>query len=134
MNTLDTILYTGRTHTVGGREGHASSDDGQLDMKLEAVDPSDPSGVAWSGLFNFVLPDGSSLTGILIGLLQPAPGSSASHFDALVVASGMGRLSGAAGTGRASLHVSDWPSLAEPGLEGPFDLMLRTKPFVVPRR
>jgi prepilin-type N-terminal cleavage/methylation domain-containing protein len=117
------------------RSIHPSSfrfDDGQLNMKLEAVDPSDPS--AWSGLFNFVLPDGSSLTGILIGLLQPAPGSSASHFDALVVASGMGRLSGAAGTGRASLHVSAWPSLAEPGLEGPFDLMLRTKPFVLPHR
>ena len=34
MNTLDSVLYTGKTHTTGGREGHARSDDGQLDIAL----------------------------------------------------------------------------------------------------
>lgn len=34
MNALDSVLYTGKTHTVGGREGRARSDDGQLDIAL----------------------------------------------------------------------------------------------------
>ena len=34
MNAIDTVLYTGKTHTVGGREGHTRSDDGQLDVAL----------------------------------------------------------------------------------------------------
>ena len=34
MTALDKILYTGKTHTVGGREGRARSDDGQLDIAL----------------------------------------------------------------------------------------------------
>lgn len=31
---LDKIIYTARTHVTGGREGHAVSDDGLLDVKL----------------------------------------------------------------------------------------------------
>lgn len=31
---LDQVLYTAKTHTTGGREGHATSDDGLLDVKL----------------------------------------------------------------------------------------------------
>ena len=30
----DTILYTGRTHTTGGRDGSAQSSDGRLDIRL----------------------------------------------------------------------------------------------------
>lgn len=31
---LDKVAYTAHTHTTGGREGHAVSDDGLLDVKL----------------------------------------------------------------------------------------------------
>jgi Ohr subfamily peroxiredoxin len=31
---LDKILYTAKAHTTGGREGHATSDDGLLDVTL----------------------------------------------------------------------------------------------------
>ncbi|KAF1015582.1 MAG: Organic hydroperoxide resistance protein OhrB [Stenotrophomonas maltophilia] len=34
MSQIDTVLYTGRTHTVGGRNGSARSDDGRLDITL----------------------------------------------------------------------------------------------------
>ena len=58
MNTLDTILYTGRTHTVGGREGHASSDDGQLDIALSppgsgrpGSNPEQLFAAGWSACF-----------------------------------------------------------------------------------
>lgn len=34
MNTIDQVLYTGKTHTTGGREGAARSDDGRLDIVL----------------------------------------------------------------------------------------------------
>jgi lipoyl-dependent peroxiredoxin len=34
MTTLQKVLYTARTHTTGGREGAAKSDDGLLDVKL----------------------------------------------------------------------------------------------------
>lgn len=31
---IDQVLYTGKTHTTGGRDGAARSADGQLDLKL----------------------------------------------------------------------------------------------------
>lgn len=34
MRQLTKVLYTARTHTVGGREGRSRSDDGILDVKL----------------------------------------------------------------------------------------------------
>ena len=58
MNTLDTILYTGKTHTTGGREGHARSDDGQLDITLSApgsgrsgTNPEQLFAAGWSACF-----------------------------------------------------------------------------------
>ena len=58
MNTLDTILYTGRTHTIGGREGHARSDDGQLDIALSPPGSNRPGSnpeqlfaAGWSACF-----------------------------------------------------------------------------------
>jgi len=32
--TLEKVLYTGKTHTKGGRHGEARSSDGRLDIKL----------------------------------------------------------------------------------------------------
>jgi lipoyl-dependent peroxiredoxin len=58
MNALDTILYTGKTHTVGGREGHARSDDGQLDIALSppgsnrpGTNPEQLFAAGWSACF-----------------------------------------------------------------------------------
>ena len=34
--TLDKVLYTARTHTTGGRDGQARSDDGRLQVALSS--------------------------------------------------------------------------------------------------
>ena len=34
MTTLEKVLYTGKAHTTGGRDGATRSDDGLLDVKL----------------------------------------------------------------------------------------------------
>lgn len=34
MTKIETVLYTGKTHTTGGRDGSAQSDDGALGIKL----------------------------------------------------------------------------------------------------
>ncbi len=34
MTTLEKVLYTGKAHTTGGRDGQSRSDDGRLDIKL----------------------------------------------------------------------------------------------------
>ena len=36
MKTLDKVLYTARTHTTGGRDGRAQSDDGKLKVELSS--------------------------------------------------------------------------------------------------
>lgn len=43
MTRIDKVLYTGKTHATGGREGAARSTDGRLDIKLS------PPGAAGSG-------------------------------------------------------------------------------------
>ena len=34
MTQIDMVLYTGKVHTTGGRDGEAHSDDGRLSLKL----------------------------------------------------------------------------------------------------
>jgi len=58
MMALDKILYTGKTHTVGGREGHARSDDGQLEVTLSppgshrpGTNPEQLFAAGWSACF-----------------------------------------------------------------------------------
>lgn len=58
MNVLDNVLYTGKTHTVGGREGRARSDDGQLDIALSppgsnrpGTNPEQLFAAGWSACF-----------------------------------------------------------------------------------
>ncbi|MGF6961943.1 organic hydroperoxide resistance protein [Paraburkholderia youngii] len=36
MTRVENVLYTGKTHTTGGREGAARSSDGRLDIKLSS--------------------------------------------------------------------------------------------------
>jgi len=58
MNAIDTVLYTGKTHTVGGREGHTRSDDGQPDVDLSppgsrrpGTNPEQLFAAGWSACF-----------------------------------------------------------------------------------
>jgi Ohr subfamily peroxiredoxin len=54
----DTILYTGRTHVTGGRDGAARSSDGRLDTPLsppgsagEGTNPEQLFAAGWSACF-----------------------------------------------------------------------------------
>ena len=58
MNTLDKVLYTGKTHTTGGRDGAARSDDGRLDLRLSrpgsngpGTNPEQLFAAGWSACF-----------------------------------------------------------------------------------
>ncbi|CAN7688173.1 peroxiredoxin [Ensifer sp. Root31] len=58
MTQVDKVLYTGRTHTSGGRDGAARSDDGRLDVKLSppgsahaGTNPEQLFAAAWSACF-----------------------------------------------------------------------------------
>lgn len=59
---LDKVLYTARTHTVGGREGSSRSDDGRLDVKLDrpgapgnGTNPEQLFAAGWSACFEGAL-------------------------------------------------------------------------------
>ena len=56
------VLYTARTHTVGGREGQSKSDDGRLDVKLDrpgapgnGTNPEQLFAAGWSACFEGAL-------------------------------------------------------------------------------
>jgi Ohr subfamily peroxiredoxin len=58
MSKINKLLYTGRVHTTGGREGASRADDGRLEVKLSS--PGAPGGgtnpeqllaAGWSGCF-----------------------------------------------------------------------------------
>lgn len=58
MTQIDTLIYTGRTHTTGGREGTSRSDDGRLDIKLTTpgasgagTNPEQLLGAGWAACF-----------------------------------------------------------------------------------
>ncbi len=58
MSAIDQVLYTGKTHTIGGREGSARSDDGRLAVRLsrpgstgEGTNPEQLLGAGWSACF-----------------------------------------------------------------------------------
>jgi Ohr subfamily peroxiredoxin len=58
MNKIEKILYTGKTHTTGGRDGAAQSDDGRLDIKLSppgnhgtGTNPEQLFAAGWSACF-----------------------------------------------------------------------------------
>lgn len=55
---LDKVLYTARTHSVGGREGTGRSDDGRIEVKLsspggpgQGTNPEQLFGVGYSACF-----------------------------------------------------------------------------------
>lgn len=58
MTQLDKVLYTGKTHTTGGRDGASRSSDGRLDVKLAApgsaaagTNPEQMLAAGWSACF-----------------------------------------------------------------------------------
>lgn len=58
MSIIENVLYTGRTHTTGGRDGFARSDDAALDVKLSppgsgklGTNPEQLFAAGWSACF-----------------------------------------------------------------------------------
>lgn len=58
MTRIDTVLYTGATHTTGGRQGSARSNDGRLDILLTppggtgaGTNPEQLFAAGWSACF-----------------------------------------------------------------------------------
>lgn len=58
MNKISNLIYTGRVHTTGGREGAARSDDDRLHVALttpggagEGTNPEQLLAAGWSGCF-----------------------------------------------------------------------------------
>ncbi|MDH6231723.1 osmotically inducible protein OsmC [Mesorhizobium soli] len=58
MTKIEKVLYTGKTHTTGGREGFARSDDAALDIKLSTPGSGRPGSnpeqlfaAGWSACF-----------------------------------------------------------------------------------
>ncbi|MFE0753038.1 organic hydroperoxide resistance protein [Inquilinus sp. NPDC058860] len=58
MTKIEKVLYTGRTHTTGGRDGMARSSDGRLDIKLSppggpgtGTNPEQLFAAGWSACF-----------------------------------------------------------------------------------
>lgn len=58
MQHIDKVLYTAKTHTIGGREGSARSDDGRLDIALtppggrgQGTNPEQLFAAGWSACF-----------------------------------------------------------------------------------
>ena len=58
MTRIETVLYTGKTRTTGGRDGSAQSDDGALSLKLsppgrgkQGTNPEQLFAAGWSACF-----------------------------------------------------------------------------------
>ncbi|MBP2239070.1 Ohr subfamily peroxiredoxin [Sinorhizobium kostiense] len=58
MTAIEKVLYTGKTHTTGGRDGASRSSDGRLDVKLSSPGSSRPGtnpeqlfAAGWSACF-----------------------------------------------------------------------------------
>lgn len=58
INAIENLIYTGKTRTIGGRNGESRSSDGRLDVKLSAPGSSGPGtnpeqllAAGWSACF-----------------------------------------------------------------------------------
>jgi lipoyl-dependent peroxiredoxin len=58
ITTIEKVVYTGKTHTTGGRNGESQSSDGRLNIKLSApgssgpgTDPEQLLAAGWSACF-----------------------------------------------------------------------------------
>jgi len=107
------------------RRGDVNGDGIRVFSRLEAVDPNNPNNVGWAGPITLINDNGSSLTGILIGLLLPAVQGPPSLQGFVVAQDGTGDFAGAPGTGRVSIQ---WGH----DLNGGFNAQLGLKPFAHP--
>jgi len=89
------------------------------------VDPNNPNNVGWAGPITLINDNGSSLTGILIGLLLPAVQGPPSLQGFVIAQDGTGDFAGAPGAGRVSIQ---WGH----ALDGGFNAQIGLKPFVHP--
>jgi lipoyl-dependent peroxiredoxin len=120
---MSKILYTGKTHTTGGREGASQSSDGQLDVRLSSPGSSRPGtnpeqlfAAGWSACF--------------IGALQVAAGQLKTRLPADTAVDAEVDLildEGAYSLG-ARLHVS-LPGLDRETAQALVDLAHRTCPY-----
>ncbi|RCW74431.1 organic hydroperoxide resistance protein [Pseudorhodoferax soli] len=69
--TQDKLLYTGRTHTTGGRGGAARSDDGRLDVTLTrfgtvgpGTNPEQLFAAGWSACFMGAMARAAQVQGV----------------------------------------------------------------------
>jgi prepilin-type N-terminal cleavage/methylation domain-containing protein len=115
----------GSVHPGEARRGDVNGDGISVFSHLEAVDPNNPNNVGWAGPITLISGNGSSLTGILIGLLLPAVQGPPSLQGFVVAQDGTGDFAGAPGTGRVSIQ---WGA----GLEGGFNAQVGLKPFAHP--
>jgi osmotically inducible protein OsmC len=53
LNMAEKVLFTGKTHTTGGKEGYARSSDGELDLQLPEPHPTAEKlfAAAWSACY-----------------------------------------------------------------------------------
>jgi osmotically inducible protein OsmC len=73
MNTIDEVIYTGRTHTLGGRDGSARSSDGRLDIRLSppgaagvGTNPEQLFAAGWSACFIGALGRAARVAGVAL--------------------------------------------------------------------
>jgi lipoyl-dependent peroxiredoxin len=71
--SADTILYTAKTRTIGGRQGHSQSSDNHLNVKLSApgskdggTNPEQLFAAAWSACFTGAMARAAKELGITI--------------------------------------------------------------------
>ncbi len=71
MTAIDKVIYTGRTHTTGGRDGAARSDDGHLDIQLtrfgtvgNGTNPEQLFAAGWSACFMGAMARAAQLQGV----------------------------------------------------------------------
>jgi osmotically inducible protein OsmC len=78
MTQLNKVLYTGKTHTTGGRDGASRSSDGRLDVNLSipgssgtGTNPEQMFAAGWSACF--IGPMGLAATKMKIALPATPP-------------------------------------------------------------
>ena len=73
MNQIDQVLYTARTHTLGGRDGTSRSSDGRLDVRLTppggagtGTNPEQLFAAGWSACFIGALGRAARASGVAL--------------------------------------------------------------------
>ena len=73
MTVMQNVLYTGKTHTTGGRNGEARSSDGRLDIKLSppgssgsGTNPEQLLAAGWSACFIGALGKAAQARGVAL--------------------------------------------------------------------